>query len=82
MSTTNVYRDDDIGSYATDLAAARTSFATTGRPAPDEPDPEQADNDDLAFYRRWRTWQMSDHLPLWVEIKTDFTREYLSGFTA
>jgi endonuclease/exonuclease/phosphatase family metal-dependent hydrolase len=25
----------------------------------------------------WRTWQMSDHLPLWVELKIDFSMEYL-----
>ena len=25
----------------------------------------------------WRTFQMSDHLPLWVELKIDFTDEYL-----
>ena len=28
-------------------------------------------------YRKWRTWQMSDHAPLWVEIETDFTDDYL-----
>lgn len=25
----------------------------------------------------WRTWQISDHLPLWVELKIDFTEPYL-----
>ena len=25
----------------------------------------------------WRTHQMSDHLPLWVELKTDFSDQYL-----
>ncbi len=30
------------------------------------------------YYRTyWRTYQMSDHLPMWVELKTDFGREYL-----
>lgn len=32
-------------------------------------------------YREWRTYQMSDHLPMWVEIKTDFADEYLGGKT-
>jgi len=32
---------------------------------------------DVAAYRKWRTWQMSDHLPLWAEIKMDFTDDYL-----
>jgi endonuclease/exonuclease/phosphatase family metal-dependent hydrolase len=30
-----------------------------------------------ALYRKWRTWQMSDHSPLWIEIKTDFSDDYL-----
>ncbi|EJL75096.1 endonuclease/exonuclease/phosphatase family protein [Chryseobacterium populi] len=25
----------------------------------------------------WRTFQMSDHLPLWIELKIDFTDQYL-----
>ncbi len=33
-----------------------------------------------ALYTKWRTWQMSDHTPLWVEIKTDFAGHYLEGF--
>jgi hypothetical protein len=33
-----------------------------------------------ALYTKWRTWQMSDHNPLWVEIKTDFTGHYLESF--
>jgi len=34
------------------------------------------------LYRKWRTWQMSDHRPLWVEISTDFADSYLQSFTA
>ncbi|HXI88202.1 MAG TPA: hypothetical protein VNH64_12140 [Parvularculaceae bacterium] len=34
---------------------------------------------DRAAYKKWRTWQMSDHLPLWVEIKMDFTDDYLNS---
>jgi endonuclease/exonuclease/phosphatase family metal-dependent hydrolase len=34
---------------------------------------------DLAAYKKWRTWQMSDHLPLWTEIKMDFTESYLQS---
>jgi endonuclease/exonuclease/phosphatase family metal-dependent hydrolase len=28
-------------------------------------------------YRMWRTFQLSDHLPLWVELQVDFGTEYL-----
>ncbi|MDH3530004.1 MAG: endonuclease/exonuclease/phosphatase family protein [Acidobacteriota bacterium] len=30
-----------------------------------------------AYYEEWRTFQMSDHLPLWVEVEIDFSAEYL-----
>ena len=29
------------------------------------------------YYKTWRTWQMSDHFPLWSELKIDFTDQYL-----
>lgn len=29
------------------------------------------------FTKKWRTWQMSDHLPLFIELKIDFTEKYL-----
>ena len=28
-------------------------------------------------YKTWRTYKMSDHLPMWVELRTDFGEEYL-----
>jgi len=28
-------------------------------------------------YRQWRTYKMSDHLPMWVELRNDFSEEYL-----
>jgi exonuclease III len=32
-----------------------------------------------SYYRKkWRTWQMSDHCPLWVELKIDFSDKYLN----
>lgn len=30
------------------------------------------------YYRDWRTYQMSDHLPMWIELDTDFSQQYLS----
>jgi endonuclease/exonuclease/phosphatase family metal-dependent hydrolase len=29
------------------------------------------------YMKTWRTFQMSDHLPLWVELKIDFSKQYL-----
>ncbi len=39
-------------------------------------------NKDYASYSRWRTYQMSDHLPMWVELHIDFTQEYLETIEA
>jgi hypothetical protein len=29
------------------------------------------------YLSTWRTFQMSDHLPLWAELKFDFSNQYL-----
>lgn len=31
----------------------------------------------LRSYKEWKTYQMSDHLPLWIEFKVDFSENYL-----
>lgn len=33
------------------------------------------------FVNDWGTWQMSDHLPLWVALKIDFSEQYLQGIS-
>jgi endonuclease/exonuclease/phosphatase family metal-dependent hydrolase len=30
-------------------------------------------------YMQWRTFQMSDHYPLWVELRTDFSAKYIGN---
>ena len=34
------------------------------------------------YLTSWRTYQMSDHLPLWVELKIDFSNQYLEKVKA
>jgi endonuclease/exonuclease/phosphatase family metal-dependent hydrolase len=34
--------------------------------------------DKTVFYKTWRTFQISDHFPLWLELKTDFADAYLA----
>lgn len=29
------------------------------------------------YFQQWRTWQISDHMPLWLELEIDFTESYL-----
>jgi len=31
-------------------------------------------------YHRWTTEEMSDHLPIWVELETDYSDDYLMRF--
>jgi hypothetical protein len=31
------------------------------------------------YNKEWITWQMSDHVLLWVELKVDFTNDYLKS---
>ena len=40
------------------------------------------DEDRAYFSEDWRTWQLSDHLPLWVELGIDFSDQYLRVLTA
>jgi hypothetical protein len=34
------------------------------------------------YYRTWRTFQMSDHRPMWIELRTDFSAGYLANVKA
>lgn len=43
----------------------------------DKPKDEQRILTRDEYYKTWRTWQMSDHFPLWSELKIDFTDQYL-----
>ena len=31
----------------------------------------------LGKYKDWRTYQMSDHLPMWIELRVDFSCAYI-----
>jgi endonuclease/exonuclease/phosphatase family metal-dependent hydrolase len=64
-----VFRDtEDYATYKSFMSAK----TNTGKAA----------QTDIAAYRKWRTWQMSDHKPLWAEIKVDFTNDYLTSLKA
>ena len=52
------------------LRGARAEEGSRGAPRDRRHSPE-------ALYRKWRTWQMSDHSPLWIEIETDYANRYL-----
>ena len=35
--------------------------------------------DPTRYYRDWRTFQLSDHLPMWIELKINFADDYLAN---
>lgn len=39
-------------------------------------------NESYDSYSVWRTYQMSDHLPMWVELRIDFGEDYLTAIAA
>ena len=49
------------------------------RPFMQKPD---GSGDLYASYAQWRTHQMSDHLPMWVELHVDFADDYLDATLA
>ncbi len=59
-----VYRDDEMAVYRDKFEEKNTKGKT-----------EEAIN--RYYLSKWRTFQMSDHIPLWVELRIDFSNEYL-----
>ena len=62
--TKSVYRDEDYEEYIP-LMEQKTKVARTGDKAKDY------------FCGHYRIDQMSDHMPLWLELKVDFSSQYI-----
>lgn len=67
----SVFRDDDQTAYIPDMGAAYEK--NSKGEARDDKGKHQY------FHTYWRTFQMSDHLPMWLELKIDYSAEYLAG---
>ena len=65
----DVYGDADKATYLPMVQAAREA---TGK--------DMYSNWDTAYQNYFASFEMSDHLPIWVEIKTDYSDEYLKRF--
>jgi endonuclease/exonuclease/phosphatase family metal-dependent hydrolase len=63
----NVYTDAQRGDYVEQMAAATSADNKSALEHPE------------AYFRKWRTWQFSDHFPLWVRLKVNGSAEYLEG---
>ncbi len=64
-----VYREEDREIYIPNMGDA---YNVTSKGKPRTPAGKK-----LYYKTYWRTHQMSDHLPMWVELKIDFSDEYL-----
>ena len=65
-----VYSDADRDAYE-DIAAQIRDAPNTGLPYANW----------NSHYSKWRTDEMSDHLPIWIEIRTDYSNRYLREIT-
>ncbi len=65
---------NDPSAYKPELDAIAAKKAA----APPKPVDDEEEEDDTKF-ATWKTYQMSDHLPLWIELRTDFADEYLKS---
>lgn len=63
-----------------DNAADRAIYDSALPERDPEEESEHTATTRAALYRKWRTWQMSDHQPLWIEIRTDYAEHYLKRF--
>jgi hypothetical protein len=63
-----IYGPDEAESYR----------GTIERSAPEKLTKVTTKKDLEKLYKSWRTFQISDHLPLWVELRTDFANNYLA----
>jgi endonuclease/exonuclease/phosphatase family metal-dependent hydrolase len=66
----SVYRDgnDDEAIYSAEMGHGYVKAKTP--------------RDKTNYYRQWRTFHMSDHLPMWFELPIDFGKEYLERIAA
>ena len=65
-----LYTENQYEHYAPALPERHRDLTSRGTPKDKKKDQDY-------FRKRWMTWQMSDHIPLWVELAIDFSNEHL-----
>lgn len=66
----SVFKPEHYEHYAPALPARHRDLKEDGTP-------KDKVRDKQYYSKRWLSWQMSDHLPLWVELAIDFSDEHL-----
>jgi endonuclease/exonuclease/phosphatase family metal-dependent hydrolase len=72
----HVFTDADEATYRPHIDDYIKECRAKGQTSPKTP---ATAKDARNQYRLWRTYQMSDHLPLWAQFQVDFTDPYLTG---
>ena len=65
----DVFGDDDKDLYEPIVRASREAAGKT-----------MYSDWDKSYQSHFASYEMSDHLPIWVEIRTDYSDKYLSKF--
>jgi hypothetical protein len=66
----HIYRPEDEGLYADEMGEnyLRTNDGTA-----------RTEQGRTTYYRiYWRTYQISDHSPMWIQLKADFGEDFLT----
>jgi endonuclease/exonuclease/phosphatase family metal-dependent hydrolase len=71
----HVFRGDESTTYRPYIDAYIAARAAAGM---NSPKPPTTTARALTQFKTWRTYQMSDHLPLWAEFRVDFADDYLA----
>ena len=73
-----VYRDDGYEAYADVMMDGKDPDDPANPLTYDSGGKKRSEKQRRAYYRNhWRRRQMSDHLIMWLELKTDYGKEYL-----
>ncbi|HVU79627.1 MAG TPA: endonuclease/exonuclease/phosphatase family protein [Gaiellaceae bacterium] len=75
----HVFTDTDADVYRPYIDRYIQAQHQAGKTSPKAPTSAAAA---LTQYRTWRTYQMSDHYPLWAEFQVDFSDDYLRSIAA
>jgi endonuclease/exonuclease/phosphatase family metal-dependent hydrolase len=73
-----VYRDADYEDYVAAMMAGRAEDDPKNKLTFNTEGVARTEDQRRSYYRNhWRRRQMSDHLPMWLELKIDFGKNYL-----
>ncbi len=67
-----LYLDEEEATY---VEAMGDAYHTKSNGQP------RTDSQKRTYYRSWRTFRMSDHFPMWVQVPIEYGREYLQSQT-